>query len=85
MLGKLCGFTHYPLRARPESEIDSSRGAEEIRDERKCGAFYVSEEKGGAPFGYYTPVDLRRFEHRIDGRLDLDYVPLFSENVEKAS
>ena len=74
---------HQPQRPLAERPLGARRRAEQVRDQRKPRALDVGEEQRRTTGGNHPPVDLGRFETRIDRRVDRDERPLASQPVDE--
>jgi hypothetical protein len=68
-----------------ERELDATRGAEQVRGERKIRTLHVREQQCRTAAGDHPPMNLRGFELRIDWRADFDELPIAAKLIEEGS
>jgi hypothetical protein len=73
------------LRPRAERQLRSTRGAEQVGDERKVRVLDVGEQQGRTAGGNHAAMNLRRFELRINGRGDLDEIAILSQAIDEGT
>jgi len=84
---KLDAFRALDERERPgsERELRATRGAEQVRDQRKIRAPHVREQQCRTTAGDHPPMNLRGFEIGIDWRADFDELPTAAKLIEEGS
>ena len=82
-LGQLDQTPDELQRARPEGELRPAGGPEQVGDEGKRRAGNVGEQQRRPAGGDDPPVNLRRFEDRVDRRLDDRQVAVTPQPVDE--
>src|SRR6185503_2942485 len=75
--------TNQPQRPLTERHLGAACRAEEICDQPEVRARDVGEEQRRTARGNHTAVNLRRFEMRVDRRIDRDKVVVTAKLIEK--
>src|SRR5688572_25165286 len=82
-LGEVDDTANQTERPFSERHLGAAGRAKEIRDQPEVRASDVREEQCGTARGNDTPVNLRRFEMRIDLRFDRDKVVVTAKSIEE--